>query len=148
MAKSGLIESRSQRAAGEGGRRPRVARNLTVQPQGTHSTTGEGSISLGGGGGKIVRLYPRAVAFQQNPTLSKWDKNGEYNVIRFPQVPSVNSTLQRERQTATPEIVTNCNGGGNDDHHQRMRVNAFAAAVLVVLVISGEWIFSTLATVH
>jgi hypothetical protein len=137
MAKSGLIESRSKRAAGEVGRRPRVAR-----------TTGELSISLGDGGGKIVRLYPRAVAFQQNPTLSKWDKNGEYNVIRVPQFTSVNSTLQRERQTATPEIVTNCNGGGNDDHHQRMQVNAFAAAVLVVLVISGEWIFSTLATIH
>jgi len=63
MAKSGLIESRSKRAAGEVGRRPRVARNLTVQPQGTHSTTGEVSISLGDGGGKIIRLYPRAVAF-------------------------------------------------------------------------------------
>jgi hypothetical protein len=144
MAKLGLIESRSKRAAGEVGRRPRVARNLTVQPQGTQ---GEVSISLGDGGGKIVRLYPRAVALQ-NPTLSNWDKKGEYNVIRFPQVASVKSRLQRGRQTATPEIVTNCNGGGNDDHHQRMRVNAFAAAVLVVLVISGEWIFSTLATVH
>ena len=87
MAKSGLIELRSERAAGEVGRRPRVARNLTVQPQGTHSTTGEVSISLGDGGGKIIRLYPRAVAFQQNPTLSKWDKKGEYNVIRFPKLP-------------------------------------------------------------
>ena len=120
MAKSGLIEARS---------------------------TGEVSILLGDGG-KIVRLYPRAFAFQQNPRLSNWDKKGEYNVIRFPQVASVKSRLQRGRQTATPEIVTNRNGGGNDDHHQRMRVNAFAAAVLVVLVISGEWIFSTLATVH
>ena len=145
MAKSGLIESR--RAAGEVARRPRVARNLTVQPLGTQ-TTGEVPISLGDGGGKIVRLYPRSVAFQQNPPLSKWDKKGEYNVIRFPQVASVKSRLQRGRQTATPEVVANCNGGGNDDHHQRMRVNAFAAAVLVVLVISGEWIFSTLATVH
>jgi hypothetical protein len=144
MAKSGLIESRSKRAAGEVGRLPRV---VTVQPQGTHSNTGEVSISLGDGG-KIVHLFPHAVAFQQNPRLSNWDKKGEYNVIRFPQVASVKSRLQRGRQTATPEIVTNCNGGGNDDHHQRMRVNAFAAAVLVVLVISGEWIFSTLATVH
>ena len=147
MAKSGLIESRSKRAAGEVGRRPRVARNLTVQPQGTHSSTGEVSISLGDGG-KIVRLYPRAVAFRQNPMLSNWDKKGEYNVIRFPQVAWVKSRLQRGRQTASPEIVTNCNGVGSRDHHQRMRVNAFAALVLVVLVISGEWIFSTLATVH
>ena len=115
-----------------------------MQPQGTQ---GEVSISLGDGGGKIVRLYPRAVALQ-NPTLSNWDKKGEYNVIRFPQVASVKSRLQRGRQTASPEIVTNCNGVGSRDHHQRMRVNAFAALVLVVLVISGEWIFSTLATVH
>jgi hypothetical protein len=145
MAKSGLIEPR--RAAGEVGRRPWGRK----EPDGAASRDPDhrGSLNIArDGGGKIVRLYSRSVAFQQNPPLSKWDKKGEYNVIRFPQVASVKSRLQRGRQTATPEIVTNCNGGGNDDHHQRMRVNAFAAAVLVVLVISGEWIFSTLATVH
>jgi len=148
MAKSGLIEPR--RAAGEAGRRPWGRE----EPDTAASRDPDHRVSLNiawDGGGKIVRLYPlypRSVAFQKNPPLSKWDKKSEYNVIRFSQVASVKSRLQRGRQTATPEIVTNCNGRGNDDHHQRMRVNAFAAAVLVVLVISGEWIFSTLATVH
>ena len=151
MAKSGLIDLRSKSTAvGDVGRRPRVARNLTVQPQGTHSTTGEVSISLGDGGGKIIRLYPRAVASREKPALPMWDKNDEYNVIRFSQVAPVKSTLQRGGKTgkSQPELLTNPNSRGDDDYHHRMLENALAAAVVVVLLISGEWIISTLATVH
>jgi len=93
----------------------------------THSTTAEDSLSLSDGGAKFIRFYPRAVASREKPGVTMWDKNAEYNVIRFPQVPP--------------------NSRGDDDYHHRMLENALAAAVFVVLVISGQWIFSTLATV-
>ena len=93
----------------------------------THSTTAEDSLSLSDGGAKIIRFYPRAVASREKPGVTMWDKNAESNVIRFPQVPP--------------------NSRGGDDYHHRMLENALAAAVFVVLVISGQWIFSTLATV-
>jgi hypothetical protein len=128
MAKSGLIDLRSKRAAaGDAGRQPRVATNLTMRPQKTRSTTAEDPLSLSNGGGKIVRLYPRAVAPREKPALPMWDKNGESNVICFPEVPP--------------------NSRGDDDYRHRMWENALAAAVLLVLMISGQWIFSTLATI-
>jgi hypothetical protein len=129
MAKSGLI--------GDVGRRPRVATNMTVRPhyQKTHSTTAEESLSLSDGGGKIIRLYPRAVASQRQPALPIWDRNGEDNVIPFPHAISAEHVENRSIQ-------------GDDDYDHRMLINALAAAVLVVLVVSGEWIFSTLATIH
>jgi hypothetical protein len=57
-----------------------------MRPQKTHSTRVEDSLSLSNGGGKIIRLYPRVVASREKPALPMWDKNGEYNVIRFSQV--------------------------------------------------------------
>ena len=150
MAKSGLIDLRSKSTAvGDVGRRPRVATDLTMRPQKTHSTRAEDSLSLSNGGGKIIRLYPRAVASREKPALPMWEKNDEYNVIRFSQVAPVKSTLQRGGKTgkSQPELLTNPNSRGDDDYHHRMLENALAAAVFVVLVISGQWIFSTLATV-
>jgi hypothetical protein len=107
------------------------------------------NLSLSGDGGKIIRLYPRAEAFRKNPTLSNWEKNGENNVIRFPHVASVKLSRRRAGKAAksTPEIFTNRNGRIDGDYHHRMLENALAAAVLVVLLISGEWIFRTLATI-
>jgi hypothetical protein len=102
--------------------------------------------NLRGDGGKIIRLYPRAVAFRENPALPMEDKKGEYNVIHFPCVPFVKSTRQRAGKIAksTREIVTSRNSRVDDDNPHRTLENALAAAVLVVLVISGQWIFSTL----
>jgi hypothetical protein len=125
MAKSGLIDLRSKSAAaGDVARRPRVATNVTAQPryQKTHSTTAEDALSRSNGGGKIIRLHPRPVASREQPTLPMWDKNGEYNVIRFPSTDHRNAV----------------------DYNHQMLENALAAAVLIVLVISGQWIFSTL----
>ena len=127
MVKSGLIDSRPKgTAAGDVSRQRRVATNVTPQPryQKTHSTTSEEKISLSNGGAKIIRLEPRAVASWKKPTLPMRDKDGEYNVIRFP------STNHRNAV----------------DYNHQMLENALAAAVLIVLVISGQWIFSTLLT--
>jgi hypothetical protein len=76
------------------------------------------------------------------------DRNGEYNVIRFPHAASAKSALQRWDETAksSPEVIKTYSIQVDDDYDHRMLVNALAAAVLVVLVISGEWIFSALAT--
>jgi hypothetical protein len=143
MAKSGLVDSRSRTAAAAHVGRSRVATNLTARPQVINSTAAK---NLSGDGGKIIRLYPRAVAFRENPALPMEDKKGEYNVIHFPYVAFVKSTRQRAGKIAksTPEIVTNRNSRVDDDYPHRMLENALAAAVLVVLVISGQWIFSTL----
>ena len=103
MAKSGLIDLRSKSTAvGDVGRRPRVATDLTMWPQKTHSTRAEDSLSLSNGGGKIIRLYPRAVASREKPALPMWEKNDEYNVIRFSQVAPVKSTLQRGARQENP----------------------------------------------
>ena len=78
--------------------------------------------------------------------MSDW--KGEYNVIRFPRAASAKSALQGWGETAksSPELGKN-HGIHDDDYDHRMLVNALAAAVLVTLVISGEWMFSTLATI-
>jgi hypothetical protein len=147
MAKSGFIDLRlKSTVVGDIGRRTSVTTNLTMRPQKTHSTRAEDSLSLSNGGGKIIRLYPRAVASRKKPALPMWDKNGEYNVTRFAQVALVKSTLQRGGRTAKsqPKLLTNPDTRGDDDYHHRMLENALASAVLVVLVISGQWIFTTL----
>ena len=149
MATSGQIDSRSISAAADDVGRRRIAPNLTLRPQGINSTTADHSLSLSDGAGKIIRFYPRAVASQGQPALPMSDRNGEYNVIRFPRAASGKSTLQRCGKTAksSPELGKNHGIQGDDDYDHRMLVNAIAAAVLVMLVISGEWMFSTLAAI-
>jgi hypothetical protein len=148
MAKSGLIDLRSKSAAaGVVARRPRVATNLTAQPhyQKTQSTTPEDALSRSNGGGKIIRLHPRAAASREKPTLPISDKDGQYNVIRISQV-APGSALQRGGKTARSHsnLLPNANNWNAVDYNHQMLENALAAAVLIVLVISGQWIFSTL----
>jgi hypothetical protein len=147
MARSGLIGSRSESTADAHVGRPKVARNLKARSQSTNSAPAENALSRTDDGGKIIRLYPRAVDFRENPALP--GENREYNVISFPHVASVKSTRQRAGKPAkpTPEIVTDRNRRGDEDYHYRMLENVLAAGVLVVVVISGDWIFSTLATI-
>jgi hypothetical protein len=148
MAKSGLIDLRSKSAAaGDVARRPRVATNLTAQPhyQKTHSTTAADALSPSNGGGKIIRLHPRPVASRERPTLRMWDKNRKYNVIPFSQV-APGSALQRGGNTAKSQskLLPSANNWNAVDYNHRMLENALAAAVLIALVISGQWIFGTL----
>ena len=100
MATSGQIGSRSISAAGDDVGRRRIAANLTLRPEGINSTIADHSLSLSDGGGKIIRFYPRAVASQGQPALPMSDRNGEYNVIRFPHAASAKSALQRWDETA------------------------------------------------
>jgi hypothetical protein len=148
MAKSGLIDLRSKSAAaGEVARRPRMAANLTAQAhyQKTHSTTAADALSPSNGGGKIIRLHPRPVASREQPILPISDKDGKHNVIRFSQV-APGSALQRGGKTAIPQskLLPGANDWNAGDYNHQMLENALAAAVLIVLVISGQWIFSTL----
>ena len=149
MATSGQIGSRSISAAGDDVGRRRIAANLTLRPQGINSTTADHSLSLSDGAGKIIRFYPRAVASQGQPALPMSDRKGEYNVIRFPRAASAKPTLQRCGETAKSSSahVKSHSIEGDDDYNHRMLVNAIAAAVLVMLVISGEWMLNTLATI-
>jgi hypothetical protein len=80
------------------------------------------------------------------PALRMWDENGEYNVIRLSQVAAVKTALQRRGKTAKfqPKLLTSPNNWSDDDYHHRMLENALAAAVLIVLVIFGQWILSSL----
>jgi hypothetical protein len=149
MAKSGQIDSRSISAAADGVGRRRIAANPTLRSQRNNSTTVDASLSLSDGGGKIIHFYPRAIASQGQPALPMSNRKGEYNVIRFPRAASARSALQRWGETAKspPDLVKNHGIQGDDDYDHRMLVNAIAAAVLVMLVISGERIFTTLATI-
>jgi len=117
----------------------RVATHLMMRPYETNLIKRK---TPSDGGGKIIRLYPRAIAFRDKPALPVRDKN----VIRLPQIASM---PQEGGKVANPqpELVTNRNGRRNDDYHHRMLENALAAAVLAVLVISGNWIVSILAAV-
>ena len=112
--------------------------HLMMRHYGTNSIKRK---TLSDGGGKIIRLYPRAT-FRDKPALPVRDKN----VIRLSQIASM---PQKGGKAANPqpELVTNRNGRRNDDYHHRMLENALAAAVLAVLVISGNWIVRILAAV-
>jgi hypothetical protein len=147
MATSGQIDWRLISAAADDVGRRRIAANLRLRPPPTKATA-DGSLSLNDGGVKIIHFYPRAVAPQGQLALPMSDRKGEYNVIRFPHAASSKSTVQRsdERAKSWTELVKNHSIQGENDYDQRMLVNALAAAVLAMLVISGEWIFSTLAT--
>ena len=149
MARSGQIDSRSISAAAADVGRHRITANRTLRPQWTNSTNADDSLSLTDGGEKIIRFYPRAVASQVQPALPMSDRKGEYNVIRFPRAASAKPTLQRCGETAKSSSahVKSHSIEGDDDYNHRMLVNAIAAAVLIMLVISGEWMFSTLATI-
>jgi len=94
------------------------------------------------GGGKIIRLYPRAIAFRDKAALPVRDKN----VIRLPQIASMPQKGARQ-QTRSQRLSPIAIVGVNDDHHHRMLENALASAVLAVLVISGIWIVSIPAAV-
>jgi hypothetical protein len=98
---------------------------------------------------KIIRFHPRAVAFQGRPALPMSDRKDEYNIIRLPRAASAKPPPQRWGETAKSslELVKNHNIQDDEDYDHRMWVNALAAAVLVILVISGEWMFSTLAAI-
>ena len=110
------------------------------------STTAEDALSRSNDGGKIIRLHTRPVASREKPTLPIWDKDGECNVIRFSQVAPVKSALQRGGKTAKSQskLLPSANNWNAVDYNHQMLENALAAAVLIVLVISGQWIFSTL----
>ena len=147
MAKSEQIDSRSISVAADDVSRHRITANRTLRPQWTNSTTADDSLSLSDGDEKIIRFYPRAVASQGQPALPMSDR---YNVIRFPRAASAKPTLQRCGETAKSSSahVKSHSIEGDDDYNHRMLVNAIAAAVLVMLVISGEWMLSTLATIR
>ena len=134
MAKSGRAESQSISTVVDAGRR-RIAMNLTLWRQRTNSTAADESLSASDGVEKIIRFYPRAVASRGQTALPMWDRKGEDNVVRFPRATSAKHVKNRTIQ-------------GDDDYGHRMLVNALSAAVLVALVVSGEWMFSTLATIR
>ena len=150
MAKSGQIDSRSISAAADDVDRHRIVANRTLRPQRTNSTTADDPLSVSDGSGKIIRFYARAVASRGQPALPMSDRKREYNVIRFPRAASAKPTLQRFGETgkSSSAHVKSRNIQGDDDYNHRMLVNALAAAVLIMLVISGEWMFSTLATIR
>jgi hypothetical protein len=106
-----------------------------LRPRRANSTAADESLPLSRGGGKIVRFYSRPVAFQTRPVFPMCDRNGEDNVIPFPHAASAAHVKIRGIQ-------------GDNDYHYRMLVNALAAAVLVALVVSGQWMLSTLATIR
>jgi hypothetical protein len=134
MPKSGQKETRWNCTANDGDRSS-ISINRTLWPRRANSAAADESLPLSRGGGKIVRFYSRPVASQTRPAFPIWDRNGKDNVIPFPHAASVARVEIRSIQ-------------GDNDYHYRMLVNALAAAVLVVLVVSGEWMFSTLATIH
>jgi hypothetical protein len=140
---SGLIDSRSKSAAAsDAERRQQRCHAPDDAASRDQLDQAEDPLFRSDGGGKIIRLYPRAIAFRDKPDLPVRDKN----VIRLPQNASM---PQKGRKAANPqpELVTNRNGRRNDDYHHRMLENALAAAVLAVLVISGNWIVRILASV-
>ena len=149
MATSRQIDSRSISAAADDVGRHRIAANRALRPQRTNSTTADDSLSLSDGTGKIIRFYPRAVASQGQPALPISDRKGEYSVIRFRRAALAKSGLQSgETAKSSPGLVKDRSIQVDNDYDHRMLINALAAAVLAMLVISGEWMFSTLATIH
>ena len=113
--------------------------HLMMRHYGTNSIKRK---TLSDGGGKIIGLYPRPIAFRDKPALPARDKN----VIRLPQIASMPQKGARQ-QTRSQSLSPIAMVGVNDDYHHRMLENALASVVLAVLVISGIWIVSILAAV-
>jgi hypothetical protein len=73
----------------------------------------------------VIRFRPRGIASRRELGPGRWDEMDDSSVADL-----------REHESA-PQ--------GHDDYRQRMVANSLAAAVLVVLMITGDWVVSTLA---
>jgi len=139
---SGLIDSRSKSAASGAERRQQGCHAPDDAALRDQLDQAEASLFPSDGGGKIIRLYPRAT-FRDKPALPVRDKN----VIRLSQIASMPQKGARQ-QTSSQSLSPIAIVGANDDYHRRMLENALAAAVLAVLVIAGNWIVSILAAIR
>ena len=111
------------------------------------------ALSLIDGGTKVIRFCSRGAAFSRKAAAQGCSPAGESEVIRFrPRGTGPGRELglgSWDAMDGSPvadlrkyEYARE----GDDDYRRRMIVNVFAAAVLVVLMITGDWIVSTLAT--
>ena len=93
---SGLIDSRSKSAASGAERRQQGCHAADDAALRDQLDQAEASLFPSDGGGKIIRLYPRAIAFRDKPALPVRDKN----VIRLPQIASMSQKGQGSKPAA------------------------------------------------
>jgi hypothetical protein len=120
-----------------------------LRAQQTNSTVAGGPSSEIGGGGEVIRFSRRAVAPRWKLALRASDKNDESNVIRFTRLKSSHSRLQRTAAAAkaqTKAIEARVTQEG-DNYRYQMFVNGLVAAFVGMLVMSGQWMFTILASI-
>jgi hypothetical protein len=97
-------------------------------------------------GTKVIRFRSRAAASSRRAAAWGCGPTGESEVIRFrPRGTAPGRELALGSWDVDDLRKYEYPREGDDDYRRRMVVNVFAAAVLVVLMITGDWIVSTLA---
>jgi hypothetical protein len=89
-----------------------------------YSTMRVNSRPLIDGDGTVIRFRPRGTAPRRELGLGSWDTTGDSPV----------DDLRRYKYASESD----------DDYRHRMRVNLFAAIVVIVLIIAGSWVVDTL----
>jgi hypothetical protein len=128
----------------------KTTRAATVlPPQQANLTAAGGPLSEIGDGGKVIRFSRRAVAPRWKLALRTWDKNDESNVLRFTRFKSSHSGLQRPAAAAKAqtEVMEARVTEENDNYRYQMFVNGLVAVFVGMLVMSGQWMFTILASI-
>jgi hypothetical protein len=107
-----------------------------------------GPLSEIGDGGKVIRFSRRAVAPRWKLALRTWDDD-ESNVLHFTRFKSSHSELQRTAAAAKAqtEAIEARVIEEDDNYRYQMFVNALVAVFVGVLVMSGQWMFTILASI-
>jgi hypothetical protein len=95
---------------------------------------------------RIVAFPAHAISTRKAPSRENWDANRGSNVVDFRRhrtSPSKAAGRFNEASVGRPEASHQ----GDEDHRHRMFMNLLAAAASVLLIIAGDWMFSTLAKI-
>jgi hypothetical protein len=151
MSKIKQIDSHSAGAGSDELRWRGSVVNLVLPPQ--QRTLRHSSASPVDDNRKAILFHTDAGASRQTLSLRSWDTTGGSNVILFrahhhgPR--SWEATAKSHEENAIRSRKENFGKHegaiqGDDDHGHRMFANLLAAAVSILLIITGDWMVSTL----
>ena len=93
---------------------------------------------------RIIAFPAHAISPRKASGLEIWDTNRGSNVVDFRRHRASLGKAAGRFNEASVGRQEATHRGGEDDHH-RMFMNLLAAAVSILLIIAGDWMFSTLA---
>jgi hypothetical protein len=99
----------------------------------------------------VIAFPAQAISARKASRVTGWDTERASNVVSLPRhrVSGFEiSAFEMTGRSGEPRVARGeAAAQGDDDYNHRMLVNLLAAAASLLLIVTGEWIFSTLATV-